>query len=315
MQPLIWDPHDERMQPTWKGQMLRRLAQKWGADAFLEHRSTFPWDLAIGQAWRGKARPWFLTTPLDWSMALRLRLLRTRLPITLLLGEWPTPKCCEYLPGSTGWVPHEQAANAWVMAGWPRDRLVIVPPQDEPMPLPSVSLPATDASSRRSLDWILWAGRMHADDGLRKAIWTFCIVHYARPQTRLAIIGQGLNREDRQRFTRQSRVDAYVRWLEVADLAALVPQVQLVWSTDAQECWPLHAFQARLHGIPLLALERQRESLTKSAFEWGLNPNVQFLPKLHPTEWARASKQWLERSGLSMGLDATKRSCALTSAT
>ncbi len=294
--PMIWDPLGEWNQPTWAGQLLRDLPKQAGESIRVERRGTFPWDRALRQAWRTPGRPWFLTSLPGPGMALGLRWLHKRWPMTVLLGQWPQPRLRVNWPGCCGWVPHEQARKAWAQAGWPIDLLQVKPPMAAP-PRRALHPSGPRLETKEAQEWILWAGRMHLHDGLREAIWAFCILHYARPQTRLLIVGDGATRTAREQFVRQSQLDPFVRWHQAADVHALLPQVRLIWSTDAQEALPLHAWIASRWGIPVLAVERQQAVLAKAVLE-GTRPShgMHYCQRVQPTEWAKASQEMLRQA-------------------
>jgi len=118
---------------------------------------------------------------------------------------------------------------------------------------PAVKLEESTASSRQHR-FILCIGRLEANKGFSDAIWAHDILRYVHPDLHLIIAGMGPERERLLQFAADVESTQQVELIgEVAEVASLLKQAEVVWSPGRVETGTQVVLEAMAAGKPVVA--------------------------------------------------------------
>ena len=139
------------------------------------------------------------------------------------------------------------------LAGLPADRISVVEPGidrdffDQP---PTHHSPLTTHDS----PLILCAGKLEPHKGFRDAIWVLDIVRFLFPDVRLALAGDGPERERLEYFAGRNRLLPRLRFLgPQEDMADLLARATLVWVPSLGDSGLHFTLEAMAAGKPVIA--------------------------------------------------------------
>lgn len=193
---------------------------------------------------------------------LRLLFRDCRIPAVVVSG------CADVGSGPAAWITSRAIRGAdHVIAatraegeryrniGVAADRLTLIPPTVEvPPPPPDRDNFRREVQAPTSARFIVTAGRLEPNTGMKAAVWAFDMLRYEFPDLHLLIFGEGPGRAGIERFGRSLGFDDFrIRFPGLrADFPSLLRYAEAVWVTSNADGLNL-VFQAMAAGRPVVA--------------------------------------------------------------
>lgn len=146
-------------------------------------------------------------------------------------------------------------AEFYQQLGYPAERVTVIPNAVVPPPPPALPREAW----LKQWGWspetklILWAGRLARQKRVQDILWGCQLLRQADPRTRLAIVGDGPERDRLFEYARQIEVADYVRFLGPRDDAAsLLHYADVFWLASDFEGMSNSLMEAMACGKPVV---------------------------------------------------------------